>query len=617
MIWKFPPNQGGQEDGFHNPGVETFKGNLQRYLAREVIQNSLDARDDQKKPVLVKFELEHLKAAEIPDLNSLRDAFRRCRKYWQTDKKATDFFTRAEKLASAGTVTSLRIADFNATGVPGTDTERAKGWYSLIRCSGASSKWAGEGGSFGIGKYAPFAASQLRTVLYSTLTEDGKQAFQGVAKLVSHDHPKNGIAQATGYLGDDKTGSIRDKKKIPKKYSRRKRGTDLIILGYDADRQQWQKDLIYSVLENFWPAIAWGALAVQIGDTEIRAKNLAAMLDSYSSEADFAAHQYYKAYIEPTKVFSKSLPTLKGVDLRLFAGDPELPKKVAMVRKTGMVIYHKPFRSMAPFCGVFSCKNKDGNDILRQMEPPRHDEWDPDHPDKGDHKKTEGEFMDFIRGCIKQLVPTDNAKVLTLPDLSQYLPDDEESEDDAFDDDANAQSEKESFERKPEIKPIKTKTMEQDRPRLSAAIGDESDEIADEDGADGSTRANSEDGQAGENENDNANDSGASGLATPKRSIPMQYRVFPQDLAKGSYLVTVKPLSKGAVKAMLRISAVGDDLTVAVGIAEAKLVGGQVLAISASGFVGPVAFPKGQSQRIEVTLSEPQRLAMEVEAHEA
>jgi hypothetical protein len=54
-----------------------------------------------------------------------------------------------------------------------------------------------------------------------------------------------------------------------------------------------------------------------------------------------------------------------------------------MVRKTGMVVFAKAFRSVVPFCGIFICKNEVGNKLLRDMEPPRHDVWDPDHPEKG------------------------------------------------------------------------------------------------------------------------------------------------------------------------------------------------------------------------------------------
>ena len=121
------------------------------------------------------------------------------------------------------------------------------------------------------------------------------------------------------------------------------------------------------------------------------------------------------------------MPTLKDVAVHLLAGNPDLPKKVAMVRKTGMVIYQKMFRSVLPFCGVFLCRNDAGNVILREMEPPRHDDWDQDHPEKGSHRKTADEFSGYIRDCIKELAPVDNQKVLTIPELSQYLPDDDDS----------------------------------------------------------------------------------------------------------------------------------------------------------------------------------------------
>src|SRR5262249_25494330 len=152
--------------------------------------------------------------------------------------------------------------------VLGGDKERTKNWYNLIRCSGSSSKWAGEGGSFGIGKNAPFAASNMRTVFYSTHNRDGDYAFQGVARLVTHQRSGEGVVQATGYLGGKDGLSIRDKKKIPKPFPRTKQGTDVFILGYLGE-DSWSKDLIYSVLENFWPAIHFGELEVQVGNTKI------------------------------------------------------------------------------------------------------------------------------------------------------------------------------------------------------------------------------------------------------------------------------------------------------------------------------------------------------------
>ena len=43
--WHFPPTSGGREDGFNDPGAAHFSGAPLSSLARETIQNSLDAPD--------------------------------------------------------------------------------------------------------------------------------------------------------------------------------------------------------------------------------------------------------------------------------------------------------------------------------------------------------------------------------------------------------------------------------------------------------------------------------------------------------------------------------------------------------------------------------------------
>src|SRR5882762_701953 len=123
MKWFFAKNEGGRDSGLHDAGVETFKGNIDRYLARELIQNSLDARYDPQKPVQVKFELLELQRSEIPDLKSLAVTFERCAEYWPS-KKAKDFFERAVALAEQKKIASLRVSDYNTTGVVGSDINR-------------------------------------------------------------------------------------------------------------------------------------------------------------------------------------------------------------------------------------------------------------------------------------------------------------------------------------------------------------------------------------------------------------------------------------------------------------------------------------------------------------
>jgi hypothetical protein len=84
---------------------------------------------------------------------------------------------------------------------------------------------------------------------------------------------------------------------------------------------------VYSVLENFWPAIDLGDLEVTVGAEQITSKNLGELLTRFSGQEDFTAHLYYKAFKESSYAFQEKPPNLKDVSLYLSAGDNELPNK--------------------------------------------------------------------------------------------------------------------------------------------------------------------------------------------------------------------------------------------------------------------------------------------------
>lgn len=80
--WFFASNDGGEDKGYNDAGVATFMGHIYRYLAREIIQNSLDARESPDKPVVVTFDLETIKRSDIPSMNQLKDICQKCRDFW-------------------------------------------------------------------------------------------------------------------------------------------------------------------------------------------------------------------------------------------------------------------------------------------------------------------------------------------------------------------------------------------------------------------------------------------------------------------------------------------------------------------------------------------------------
>lgn len=628
MSWVFPRNDGGRDSGFHDAGVETFRGNFDRYLARELIQNSLDARYNYEKPVHVKFELLKLNRKKVPGMDHLQATFGRCADYWKGDDKAHSFFERAAELAAKPHMTALKVGDYNTTGVPGTDTDRRKNWYHLIRCAGSSSKWGGEGGSFGIGKNAPFAASMLRTIFYTTMTVDGENAFQGVSTLVSHKLPDDATAQPTGFLGGDHGESIRLPRNIPHEFKRTEPGLDIVALEYPAT-PTWQVDLLYSVLDNFWPAIDFGDLVVTVGDRTIDRSSLPKLLEAFSGQEDFTAHLYYQAYKSPSQAFYENLPTLREASLHLSTGDVDLPKRVAMVRKTGMVIYLRGYlRSVVPFCGLFLCRNEEGNRILRDMEPPRHDTWDPDHPEKGANKKIENEYMSFIRECIRKLVQVDDSKVISIPDLNRFLPDDEESDEESFDGSESA-SKNETHERSPLPENIPGRKIDSRRqsmqPDNSNPEGDEEDtEAGHGDGSGGGAGedTNETDGGAGgsgggKGEGSASSDIGGKGGVYSKPSVPVRYRTFAKNAANGVYALMVTRQEKGDAPVNLLVFTVGDDQKAPAEIKEAQFSDGTPVSIAGPGVLGPVTLVLDDTLNLEVMLSEPIRVAMEVTAHEA
>ena len=58
--WYFPNNNGGEAEGFENQGINQFKMSPYGKLAREIIQNSYDAKiKGEDKTVRVEFRLEN------------------------------------------------------------------------------------------------------------------------------------------------------------------------------------------------------------------------------------------------------------------------------------------------------------------------------------------------------------------------------------------------------------------------------------------------------------------------------------------------------------------------------------------------------------------------------
>ena len=179
--------------------IETYRGTLFSSLAKEVCQNSLDARLDASVPVTVEFSKFQIKTKNIPGYAKLSEALNTCL-HFETDQKSRIFFENACARMNDKNIDILRISDFNTTGLTGSKEPYAVNpWQSLIKSSGISDKQGAMGGSYGIGKSAPFACSDIRTVFYISYDTEGILASQGVSRLISFPLEDDKNTQGMGY----------------------------------------------------------------------------------------------------------------------------------------------------------------------------------------------------------------------------------------------------------------------------------------------------------------------------------------------------------------------------------------------------------------------------------
>ncbi|MES2216601.1 MAG: hypothetical protein V4481_04880 [Patescibacteria group bacterium] len=423
LCWYFPSTDHGENDGFADSLLEYFQGDHEKYIAREAIQNAVDARLDYSKPVSVVFERYSIPTSSLPGHVELLSCLKRCLVFVKNQEKAENFFEAAISLLKGKELPVLKISDFNTKGLSGGDQEVEGNWYRLVRAAGTSSPKGVAGGSFGIGKGAPIAASCLRTVFYSSINDKDELVCQGKARLVSHHDDDLDVRQGVGFYGVKGYEAIRKANFVPDIFRRTQRGTDIFVMGYKSEAD-WQHKLIRSVLHNFWLAIFHGNLEVTVKDGSeliITKDNLRECLETYDAQD---AKFFFEAVTMSPQIFEQELKHLGKVTLFVKKED-HYPGKVLMVRTPKMLVQEKGYRVLRePYAGVFICENDKGNKILRDLEPPAHDKWDYARSPKGLVALRELDV--FIKQSLKTMAESLTSEPEDIPGLDRYLPDSEE-----------------------------------------------------------------------------------------------------------------------------------------------------------------------------------------------
>lgn len=460
--WSFPTTGGGKKTGFNESGIQFFNDDTLLSLAREICQNSLDAKKDTNNdPVTVVFRSFRLKKEDIMGKKNFSDILDKeieyAKKYYKNDKTPINFYSEAKKLLESDELLCLRVSDFNTSGLTGSDREIDSKWDRLVKSEGFSDNPTTSGGSFGIGKNAAFACSKLHTVFYSTLDEKGLVASQGVSKLSSCELDDGNITQGTGYYGVIKNtefgirlDSMNEQLFIDPSFDDRKEsGTDIYILGFDDrnksneipddDNEGWVIDVAASIIDNYFVSILDKKLIVKINDLELNNKTISERFSYiYSNNSDMF-NQYTIDYFDilasdkyETKheTFSMFEPDDVSFDI---AFDPNFKNRVGIIKGTGMKIFDKDkLPQISFYCGVLKLVGKEVNAYFRQMENPKHDEW---YPSKMDDEKTArkeyNKLFDFVRATIRKYVESSIPESMDAEGVGEFLPDE-------FDDGSNS-----------------------------------------------------------------------------------------------------------------------------------------------------------------------------------
>ena len=403
--WNFPSNNFGKIMGISESGIETFRGSLFKSLAREICQNSLDARADFSKPVHIEFSLTDVDKRNICGFTELNKAIELCRDYWNENEKTLKFFNNAIKICNKEKIRVMRISDFNTTGLPGSKEFKSSPWQNLVKSSGVSDKCGGSGGSYGIGKSAPFACSDLRTVYYSTLDNEGIKAYQGVANLVSFKledkiFKKGEVTQGTGYFGEKSDNSAVEQTLSFDQFVRNECGTDLFILGF-IESDEWKDEITKSVLEGYLISILNNDISVKVGDILIDNLHLDELMEKYKSEISLTYNYYQVLISKDTIHIEENFHDLGKISLYVLIHN-DFQRKVLMARKNGMKIFDKKnISSTIQFAGVCVLEDEKINSYFREMETPQHNDWEPDrHSNRKEAKKMKTALFKFIKEKI-------------------------------------------------------------------------------------------------------------------------------------------------------------------------------------------------------------------------
>ncbi|GAB5410483.1 MAG: hypothetical protein BalsKO_28480 [Balneolaceae bacterium] len=422
IYWSSKDNK--DVEGLGNTDYKIYSKDKVNSFIREMIQNSNDAKnknlDPNKYPLEIKIRMIELDKASFPEYEIYSEILDRIKSFHSEIGKS-QFFKNIDAEKEEKKVRLLVIEDYNTIGLIGEDEDYKSNYYSLVKGDYLSAKQSSTaGGSHGIGKNAIVGLSKSRTVFFSSRNLFDENIFIGFSKLGTYTVGEQRKDKKIYYsIEDDK--AIRDLSALPvhvkRVFERKEPGLSQFVVWPRLDGK-WRDAMCFSIIQNQWKLILDGNLEVVIENLEgenvtIGRNNLQALMEKFHDPKTYNnrstpqgyAYDYYDC-IKNGKLIEKDLG--KFGKLRFHYKETVHGKsKYVSILRNGLVIKTERFHGYAniKYCGVIYCDGPLGNEIMRDMENPEHDDFNPEnlHELDGEFSIEEGKLLlEEIHNLIKE-----------------------------------------------------------------------------------------------------------------------------------------------------------------------------------------------------------------------
>lgn len=439
--WHFGIREGGS-DTADNIDAKFFTDKYAS-LIRESLQNSLDAQDDETKPVTVTYRFGSMDLPSNSQFYEVEKYIQGCltlhpNKSDRVNRAYSPMLDYIRKAKSDNLVWYLEVSDSNTIGMDYSENEEERPktrFYSFAKSVGNSAKDNDtRGGSYGLGKAVFYKNSSMRTIIISTKAKEGV-AFEGIASLCTS-KVDNRKREATGYFCDnDSEEPTTNESKIPLFFQRKELGTSIYIMGVDDNpikQEECYKEIKKAIASHFWLSILHKKLVVEVGHEIINSANIIPVASEIFAASDeesiipYIETVYYAedGSIEGYEKIEKEVPNL-GKCLMYIHKDRRGSNVVLNMRKTEMLICQQSMLKGYGYFGVFVCLGDTGNKILRMAEDPAHKVWKSNNcendTDRAIAKKAIESKNKFIKQSIIESFGGQNENTTSISDLQNYL----------------------------------------------------------------------------------------------------------------------------------------------------------------------------------------------------